>query len=117
MAGTHSQRVLTFLSDQGIAVKRKNKVTVDIDRSCEMAQVKVNGKVIMVGNFWDFHPGCHGFNGLPSFPWLQQPGQRVCPGTGSGSAPGELGDQRGVDLPRLTALPWAGSRFVLPWFF
>lgn len=67
MAGTHSQRVLTFLSDQGIAVKRKNKVTVDIDRSCEMAQVKVNGKVIMVGNFWDFHPGCHGFNGLPSF--------------------------------------------------
>lgn len=48
MAGAHSQRVLTFLSDQGIAVKRKNKVTVDIDRSCEMAQVKVNGKLIML---------------------------------------------------------------------
>lgn len=67
MAGTQSQRVLTFLSEQGIAVKRKNKVTVDIDRSCKMAQVKVNGKLVMVGNFWDFHPGCHGFYGLPSF--------------------------------------------------
>lgn len=33
---------------------------------CQMAQVRVNGQVIMLGNFWDFHPECHGFD-LPRF--------------------------------------------------
>lgn len=61
-----TQRILNFLSDRGIAPKKTNKVQVDIDRSCKMARVKVNGKAIMLGNFWDFHPGCHGFN-LPNF--------------------------------------------------
>lgn len=26
----------------------------------EMAQVKVNGRVVHMGNYWDFHPGCQG---------------------------------------------------------
>ena len=27
----------------------------------QMAHVYVNDKHVMSGNFWDFHPGCHGF--------------------------------------------------------
>lgn len=33
-----------------------------VDDSCEMAKVYVNNKCIMEGNFWDFHPGCHGID-------------------------------------------------------
>jgi hypothetical protein len=25
-----------------------------------MAKVSLDGKTVMEGNFWDFHPGCHG---------------------------------------------------------
>lgn len=35
-------------------------ITMQVDRTCEMAKVSLNGKLIMEGNFWDFHPGCHG---------------------------------------------------------
>lgn len=31
-----------------------------IDASCEMAEVLVEDVFVMAGNFWDFHPGCHG---------------------------------------------------------
>jgi hypothetical protein len=63
---SRTQRILNFLNDRGIALKKSNKVQIDIDRGCSMARVKVNGKAVMLGNFWDFHPGCHGFN-LPNF--------------------------------------------------
>lgn len=67
MTGPRTQRVLNFLKNSDIAIRpRSNKVTIDIDRSCDMARVKVNSKLIMMGNFWDFHPGCHGFD-LPDF--------------------------------------------------
>ena len=38
----------------------KNIIEIKVDKSCEMAQVSLNGKIIMCGNFWDFHPRCHG---------------------------------------------------------
>ena len=61
-----NQKTLKFMKDLGIIVEPINKVEIEIDRDCEMAQVSVNGKGIMMGNFWDFHPSCHGFD-LPHF--------------------------------------------------
>lgn len=37
------------------------------DPSCEMAELVVNGKVVYVGNYWDFHPGCFGEEGIGDF--------------------------------------------------
>jgi len=37
-----------------------NLIEVFVDSSCEMAQVDLNGKCVMGGNYWDFHPRCHG---------------------------------------------------------
>ena len=34
-------------------------ILVKTDLSCDMAAVYLNGKVIMEGNYWDFHSGCH----------------------------------------------------------
>lgn len=42
-------------------------VRIQVDLSCEMARVSVDGKGIMEGNFWDFHPGCHGINEYGDF--------------------------------------------------
>ena len=33
-------------------------INLRIDDNCEMAEVILDGKHIMMGNFWDFHPGC-----------------------------------------------------------
>lgn len=44
-----------------IPLKNNNNVIkVYKDPSCEMASVFLNGKELMMGNYWDFHPGCHG---------------------------------------------------------
>jgi hypothetical protein len=32
-----------------------------------MARVSIDGKCVMEGNFWDFHPGCHGINEYGEF--------------------------------------------------
>ena len=37
----------------------KNRVTVRVDSTCSMAEVVLDGEVVITGNFWDFHPGCH----------------------------------------------------------
>ena len=37
-----------------------NIVHVIRDEDCEMARVRVNETHVMEGNYWDFHPGCHG---------------------------------------------------------
>lgn len=37
-----------------------NVITIMRDKLCKMAEVMVNGKTLMMGNFHDFHPGCHG---------------------------------------------------------
>jgi hypothetical protein len=44
------------------------KVKLYIDYSCEMAMVlDSNGDCIMMGNYWDFHPGCHGIEEYGDF--------------------------------------------------
>jgi hypothetical protein len=42
-------------------------ILVQSDRSCEMAAVAIDDKCVMSGNFWDFHPGCHGINEYGEF--------------------------------------------------
>lgn len=38
-----------------------NTVQIRTDSSCSMAEVRINGTLVMEGNYWDFHPGTHGF--------------------------------------------------------
>ena len=45
----------------------KNIIEIKVDKSCEIAQVSLNGEIVMSGNFWDFHPGCHGINEYGDF--------------------------------------------------
>lgn len=45
----------------------KNIIEIKIDESCDMAAVYLNGELIMSGNFWDFHPGCHGIHKYGDF--------------------------------------------------
>ena len=35
-------------------------ITLKVDDYLEMAIVYLDNKLIMTGNFWDFHPGCNG---------------------------------------------------------
>jgi hypothetical protein len=35
-----------------------NNILIEMDESCEMARVSVNGECIKEGNYWDFHDGC-----------------------------------------------------------
>lgn len=37
-----------------------NTIEVHVDKNCDMAKVSVNNQCFLLGNFWDFHPGCHG---------------------------------------------------------
>lgn len=33
-----------------------------------MAQIRMDGKQMFLGNYWDFHPGCHGpISGITDF--------------------------------------------------
>lgn len=45
----------------------KNKILIKTDSSCEMAAVYLNDKLVMSGNFWDFHPHCHGIHKYGDF--------------------------------------------------
>lgn len=58
--------VYSFMEDNEINFCEKNIILINIDNSCDMAEVEVNGKTIMSGNNSDFHPGCHGIL-LPDF--------------------------------------------------
>jgi hypothetical protein len=40
--------------------KKTFTVALYLDSSCSMAKVTVNEKYFFEGNYWDFHPGCHG---------------------------------------------------------
>jgi hypothetical protein len=42
-------------------------IKIQVDLSCEMARVSIDGKGVMEGNFWDFHPGCHAINEYGDF--------------------------------------------------
>lgn len=44
-----------------------NKIIVGIDEASEMAYVSLNDKCIMEGNWWDFHPNCHGIHEYGEF--------------------------------------------------
>ena len=37
-------------------------ILLKYDTNCDMACVSLNDRCIMEGNYWDFHPGCHGIN-------------------------------------------------------
>lgn len=36
----------------------KHILKLKVDDFCEMAEISLDGKYLMSGNFWDFHPGC-----------------------------------------------------------
>ncbi len=55
-----TNKALAYLKKNKFPLLENNVVLVKIDDSCEMAEVSVNDQCVMMGNFWDFHPGCHG---------------------------------------------------------
>ena len=61
-----TSQVLSFLTSQQFEIKENNTIIRQVDASCKMASVSLNGKVVMTGNYWDFHKDCHGFD-LPNF--------------------------------------------------
>jgi len=61
-----NKKVLSYLKSRKIPILDKNEILEEVQNSCEMACVSVNGTCIMMGNYWDFHPGCHGLK-LPDF--------------------------------------------------
>ena len=44
-----------------------NTITIRTDEDSEMACVELNDKCVMMGNFWDFHPNCHGIHEYGEF--------------------------------------------------
>lgn len=58
--------VIEFIKNQNIEINDKNTILKEVDKNCEITSVSLNGTSIMMGNFWDFHPDCHGFD-LPHF--------------------------------------------------
>lgn len=62
-----TQRVMRFIEKNGALQENKiNQIVVANDKSCNMHAVSLNDVCIMMGNTWDFHPGCHGGD-LPNF--------------------------------------------------
>lgn len=51
----HEQRV-----EAGLAAG--DTIEIVVDSLCKGAMVSVGSEMVMLGNFWDFHPGCHGLN-------------------------------------------------------
>lgn len=46
---------------------KQNVIEIFVDEGCEMASVHLNGECVMSGNYWDFHPGCHGIHQYGDF--------------------------------------------------
>ncbi len=42
-------------------------ILVKTDSSCEMAEVYLDGELVMSGNYWDFHNRCHGIHKYGEF--------------------------------------------------
>lgn len=56
-------KVLDYLNKHKFTIHTDgttNKIVIHFDDSCAMAYVELNDMGIMMGNHWDFHPGCHG---------------------------------------------------------
>lgn len=60
------KKVIKYIEDNKIELKDSNIITIGIQQSCEMAIVDLNGSCLMMGNYWDFHNGCHGMD-VPEF--------------------------------------------------
>lgn len=61
----------TFLESNKIQLYRDslNIIKVRNDDNSEMAEISINDKIVMIGNYWDFHNDCHGgsFNLIDKF--------------------------------------------------
>ena len=42
-------------------------INLRVDDNCEMAEISIDGKYLLSGNFWDFHPGVTGSKELKQF--------------------------------------------------
>jgi hypothetical protein len=62
----NQKKVMSYIKSNKIPLAEKNIIKVGIQESCEMAVVDLNESCLMMGNFWDFHPGCHGMK-VPDF--------------------------------------------------
>ena len=45
----------------------KHIILVKTDPSCSMAEVYLDDELVMFGNYWDFHNGCHGIHKYGEF--------------------------------------------------
>lgn len=61
-----SRRWLAYLEARGLPIEAEQVLEVKIDPSCKMAEVKIGGGTVMLGNFWDFRPEVHGMD-VPRF--------------------------------------------------
>jgi hypothetical protein len=58
--------------------KQKEKtILIEIDEDSEMARVSIDNECVMEGNYWDFHPGCHGITKYGHFSDYTQLVQRI----------------------------------------
>ena len=48
-------------------LEESNVIYIGIQKETDMATVNFNDKCVMMGNFWDFHPDCHGITSIPDF--------------------------------------------------
>jgi len=62
----NQKQVMKYIQDNQIPLVANNVIWVGIQESCKMATVELNGKCVMMGNFWDFHNDCHGMK-VPEF--------------------------------------------------
>ena len=51
---------INFLEEKLSSMNDDIIISIRVDKSCEMASVHIDDVLVMSGNFWDFHPGCHG---------------------------------------------------------
>lgn len=58
----NTKTVLKFCGLKALPIDKSAIANVILfeDENCEMAKIEVNGKNLYEGNYWDFHPGCHG---------------------------------------------------------
>ncbi len=62
----NQEKVLQYIKNNNIELKDSNVILVGIQASCSMAFVDLNDSCLMMGNYWDFHNGCHGMD-IPEF--------------------------------------------------
>lgn len=66
MLDKNQKKVMKYIKDHNIPLVEHNVILVGVQESCDMAIVELNNHCLMMGNDWDFHPGCHGMK-VPDF--------------------------------------------------